>query len=143
VPLRIGEGGTTVTLSAPDGRQVDLPVGKASYSDTFVPGVYTVHSSSAATDIRFAVNLDPTESRTRPVAADEFERLGVPVAHPVGTLTPETKRQVRLQNAELENRQKLWRWLILGTLAVLLMETYLAGRAARKVLVQEEPASAT
>ncbi len=39
-----------------------------------------------------------------------------------------------LQNAELESRQKLWRWLILVTLGVLLLETWLAGRAARRAV---------
>jgi anti-sigma-K factor RskA len=41
-------------------------------------------------------------------------------------------RQARLQSAELERRQKLWRWLILATLAVVLVETWLAGRTARR-----------
>jgi hypothetical protein len=74
---------------------------------------------------------------------DEFERLGVPVPRQIGTLTPAAKRQVRVQTADLENRQKLWRWLILGTLAVLLAETYLAGRAARRASPRAEPAAAS
>jgi hypothetical protein len=142
VPLRSDEEHAATSLRTPDGKQVDLPAGQTSFSETLVPGIYAVHSGSTK-ESRFAINLDATESRTAPLAADEFERLGVPVAHQVGTLTPEAKRQVRLQNAELENRQKLWRWLILSTLVVLLMETYLAGRAARGATVRAEPATAT
>ena len=33
-----------------------------------------------------------------------------------------------MYNAELENRQKLWRWLILAAIVVLIVETVLAGR---------------
>ena len=34
---------------------------------------------------------------------------------------------------EIEARQKLWRWLIVAALVVLLLETMLAGRLARVV----------
>jgi hypothetical protein len=34
--------------------------------------------------------------------------------------------------AQLENRQKVWRWLIAAVLVVLMAETWLAGRAARQ-----------
>ena len=84
---------------------------------------------------RFAVNIDPIESRTAPLASDEFEKLGVPVAQ-AGEAKIETRRQAQLQNAELENRQKLWRWVLLGTICVLLVETWLAGRTSRTVSVQ-------
>jgi hypothetical protein len=45
-------------------------------------------------------------------------------------------RQARLKNAELENRQKLWRYIILGSLAVLFIETWLSGRTTRRILLQ-------
>ena len=35
-----------------------------------------------------------------------------------------------MYNIELENRQKLWRWLILAAIGVLIVETWLAGRRA-------------
>ncbi len=35
-----------------------------------------------------------------------------------------------MYNMELENRQKLWRWLILAAIRVLIVETWLAGRRA-------------
>jgi hypothetical protein len=41
-----------------------------------------------------------------------------------------------LQNVDVENRQKLWRWFIVGTLLVLLVETWLAGRTARQLTPQ-------
>jgi hypothetical protein len=78
------------------------------------------------------VNLDAAESRTAPLPADELERLGAPIAAPVITPVQGPEPKVRLQNSELENRQKLWRWFLLTALAVLLFETWLAGRTARR-----------
>ena len=46
--------------------------------------------------------------------------------------TREIERKVRLRNTELEERQKLWRWFLLGTLAILLVETWLAGWTTRR-----------
>jgi anti-sigma-K factor RskA len=97
------------------------------------PGIYTLNAGEKKA--RFAVNIDPMESRTAPLATDEFERLGVPVAQ-LEDSKVETRRQAQLQNSELENRQKLWRWILLGTIAVLLMETWLAGRTSRAVAAQ-------
>ena len=38
-----------------------------------------------------------------------------------------------LQFAELENRQKLWRWVIIAAIVLLLGETWLAGRTTRRM----------
>jgi hypothetical protein len=48
------------------------------------------------------------------------------------TAARETDRKIRLRNTDLEDRQKLWRWFIVTTLAVLALETWLAGLAARR-----------
>ena len=82
--------------------------------------------------VRFAVNLDANESRTAPLASDELERLGVPLtpAETKPVVTGDSK--IVLQGVEAENRQKLWRWFIAATLAVLLVESALAGWTARK-----------
>jgi hypothetical protein len=121
---------TTLNIRGPEGSQMTAPASETNFTATLMPGIYTVTSSEGAR--RFAVNLDPAESRTAPLAADELERLGAPIAHQLSALSPETRRQVRLQNTELENRQKIWRWFIVATLALLLFETWLAGRTARQ-----------
>jgi anti-sigma-K factor RskA len=59
-------------------------------------------------------------------------RLGVPI----GPLTEEpiaiTRiHQRQLQRAEVENREKLWRWFILAALAIVAVEVILAGSLAR------------
>src|SRR5262249_37652445 len=83
------------------------------------PGLYSADGQSGA---RFAINLDPAESRTAPMAPDELERFGAPVAA-AAKLDPvrEAARKAVLQGVDAENRQKLWRWFIVATLAVLLI----------------------
>jgi anti-sigma-K factor RskA len=63
------------------------------------------------------------------------EGLGVPVA-PAADAQKTPENQALMQAAEAESRQKLWRWFIAATLAVLLVETALAGRAARRATDQ-------
>jgi hypothetical protein len=92
--------------------------------------------------VRFAVNLDTNESRTAPLSADELEKLGVPVTAPVAPEKASKEDKVQLAGIEAENRQKLWRWLIAATLAVLVIESALAGWAARKQsLIKPEEAT--
>lgn len=126
---------TALSVKAP-GNALAAPVaaGATEFAATLERGIYEF--SGGARPMRFAVNLDASESRTAPLAAEELERLGVPVAPAASAAekTPESK--ALMQAAEAENRQKLWRWFIAATLAVLLVETALAGRAARRAANQ-------
>jgi hypothetical protein len=133
VPLQPLEGSTSsrVTMRLPDGSQEDLSDGQSNFVKTDLPGIYTL--SKGGVTKTFVVNLDPAESRTTPLPVDELEHLGVPSLQPADSRSSEMARKTRLQNVELENRQKLWRWLIAGTLGVLLFESWLAGRTARRV----------
>jgi hypothetical protein len=126
-------GVSTMTVRAPDSSVLTLAAGATNFSQTMMPGNY---SMALQPPKRFAVNLDAAESRTAPLPVDDFERLGVPVSHAAATPAREAERKIRLQTAELESRQKLWRWFIVATLAVLLMETWLAGRTARRLVTQ-------
>ena len=53
----------------------------------------------------------------------------------------EEKKRLRLQAAELEQQQKLWRWLIVTALLVLVLETWLAGWLTRRNLAPAVPAA--
>jgi len=132
VALGPNEGGSVV--HTPDGSELRLSPGEAIFSQTMAPGIYTLGAEPGR---RLAVNLDAAESRTAPMPLDELERLGAPVIHQPTVAAHEAERKVRLRNTELEERQKLWRWFLLGTLGVLLAETWLAGRTARKVTIPE------
>jgi hypothetical protein len=130
-----GAMGGEFAVSLPDGSQLKLGPTDTNFSLTMSPGLYTLSLPGMQKKAVFAVNLDPAESRTVPVSLDEFERLGVPLTHQAGAISVDAARKTRFQNTELEKRQKLWRWVLLGTLAVLLGETWMAGRAARQVVV--------
>jgi hypothetical protein len=128
-----------LALRLPGGSQVNLAAAETNLSQTTMPGIYTV--VSAQTSRRFAVNLDPTESRTLALSVDELERWGAPLARQAPPVAREAERQHRLQNAELESREKLWRWFVVMTLAVLLFETWLAGRTGRRPMPHAEGAT--
>lgn len=135
VPLEslVGASPSGAVIQLPGGSQVKVASGATNFTQTAVPGIYTVTSSRGAK--KFVVNLDPAESRTAALPFDELERLGVPTSHAVGSEAKLLAKEVRLQNGDIENRQKLWRWVIIGTLLVLLLETWLAGRTSRAVSV--------
>jgi hypothetical protein len=123
--------GTTVEWHKPDGTTERLAA-NVPFADTDSPGAYV--AAYADQEQRFAVNLPAQETRTAPLSPDELMRLGVPLqineANPV-VQTGERQRHLRLE--ELENRQKLWRGLIAGALAVAFGETLLSGWLARRL----------
>lgn len=131
-------GGGVAVVHTPAGTSMSLPAGAASFAETLQPGIYEL--AAAGRTQRFAVNLDANESRTAPLAADELEHLGVPVAPRQADAVRTADRTASLQGAEAENRQKLWRWLIAATLAVLLAESALAGWTARRLRLNPEEA---
>lgn len=96
------------------------------------PGLYQLAGTDAS--VRVAVNLEPAESRTAPVTIDELERLGVPVKASIQLANTRAAAQVRLANTQLENQQKIWRWIILATICVLFVEIWLSGRASRRIV---------
>jgi hypothetical protein len=93
------------------------------------PGIYTIETAAGTTPV--AVNLAPDESRTMPVSASDFKQWGAKLED--GRLNlPTAEEQRQAQRAELENRQKLWQWLIVGVLGLIAAETLLAGQLARR-----------
>lgn len=130
--------GAAKLLSA-TGVSSEIPADATTSLPIAAPGIYRLVNERGLVR-SFAVNLDPVESRTAPMAVDELERLGAPVAHAkLATPTAEAARQVALQGAEAEGQQKLWRWFIIATLLLLLGESLLAGRTARKGAVEAVP----
>jgi hypothetical protein len=87
------------------------------------------------------VNLDAAESWTAPLAVDEFEHLGVPLKARETDIATRIAQQRHLHDAELEGRQKLWRWLTLSALVVLLVETWLAGWLTRRAGLKPDAAT--
>jgi hypothetical protein len=130
-----GQVAAQVEWQKPDGKKMTLPAGTA-FTETDMPGIYT--ATAEGKQHRYAVNLSLDESRTAAIAPDELARLGVPLQLTPEVSVAQTQAQKRhLQQAELENRQKLWRWLIAGVLAVTLGEIVLGGWLARRVKTVE------
>ena len=134
IPLGGKEG---ATVRQPDGTTVTVPAGTASFTGALAPGIYGIEAGRRAW--RIAVNLSPGESRTEPLAADELERYGAPGPRAPVEAAQAVQREALLQASETESRQKLWRWLLAATLAVLLAESVLAGWTTRQREATVEP----
>jgi hypothetical protein len=123
--------GPKVTLIQPNGSEVEV---QTVFHDANQPGIYAAKGDSA---LRFAVNLAPEESRTAPMPIEDLQRVGVPLKdQQPNTVRPgQQQRQQHLLATELESRQKLWRWVIVAALAILFLETCLAGRLTRRTII--------
>jgi hypothetical protein len=122
---------TARALLTPDGRRIEQPAGATATAAEAVdrPGIYRLSVGGRETPV--AVNLPADEGRTAPLDALDLERLGAKLG--VAPTSEElVVRQRQLRTAELENRQKLWRWVILAVLGLLAVETVVAGVLARR-----------
>jgi hypothetical protein len=139
-PVPIGEqtiGDKNVTITKPDGTKVVVSAKEGTFVGTDQPGVYSLTDDDGAE--LFAVNLDPLESRTAAVGAETLEQFGCRLVGPNAVAENHQRRQY-LHDMQLESRQKLWQWLVLSALGLVVAETWLAGRAAKPTLTEEVPA---
>jgi anti-sigma-K factor RskA len=119
-----------VQWQTPGGKAVTLPAG-APFVETDVPGIY--QAAWGDRHRQFAVNLPVEESRIAPMPVDALARLGVPLGPAAEPKAAPARTQHReLPRAELENRQKLWRWLLAAALAITLVEILLSGWLSRR-----------
>ncbi len=118
-----------VSVRHPEGTTTTVTPEAGAFMAAAQPGLYTATGGTLTKT--FAVNLDPAESRTLPLPTDELDRLGVPVRQ-AGAREPGQANSGPAPAVETESRQKLWRWIIIAALAVLLIETLLAGLSARR-----------
>ncbi|MFT5469678.1 MAG: Mg-chelatase subunit ChlD [Verrucomicrobiales bacterium] len=96
-----------------------------------LPGVYNVEYEGE--QLTHAVNTPFAESRLDPVLPESFTEFGITLARDGSIadaeLSPEDR--ARLEGTELEDRQKLWKWIVLAVLGFLVLETWLANRPAK------------
>jgi len=137
--LAARSGNLPLSVRKPDGSQVQLASGEMHFAQADQPGIYEIQGGPAP--LKFAVNLDAAESKTAPMPGDELERLGLPMKSVEASPALAVAKQETLHNTELEARQKLWRWLIVAALAVLLTETWLAGWITRRNAAPVEAAA--
>jgi len=130
IPRHYGFPTETVTIEAPDGDIQAVPAGQ-NYSFR-LPGIYRMAAdepSLQAGEATFvAVNMLPEESQISPLSLDVLTANGVQLASAKSQRKPLSANQRRqLMNEELESRQQLWKWLLVGAGALLLSETLLGG----------------
>jgi len=137
VPVRpsTGSGPAQLQIRRPDGTAVPSDASQKTFTQTDLPGIYTVDSPLGSR--LFAVNLSPKECQTAVMPIEDIEGLGVSVKQPsiAATQRPETpqtlaaKQRVKRHSdfAALESEQKLWRWVFALLLAFSLVEIGLAG----------------
>lgn len=100
------------------------------------PGFYQLTNREGQAPVAvWAVNLPPSESETTPMGLEQLEALGAVVKQGVveskaAPVSAETRQNVA--NAELERRQRLWRWALVAALGLLVAETVLAGWMSRR-----------
>ncbi len=102
---------------------------KGDFASLASPGLYRFVDGEKQQP--FAINVGEDESKTQPLSFDDLERMGVafgPLSDGEQTLTQ--KRQQR--DVELENRQRLWQWLLLAALLMLASESWLSGYMDRR-----------
>ncbi|MCX5644221.1 MAG: BatA and WFA domain-containing protein [Phycisphaerae bacterium] len=131
VPItgRIPAGTTDIQVRKPDGVTVRMDGNQQTFTQTDLPGIYSISDSTRDTDPQFfAVNLPAAESRTDPMPVEDLEKRDVPLT-PTAAVVSEVAQRAARHNSftEMESQQKLWRWVLVATLILLLIETWLGG----------------
>ncbi len=122
------EGAADLSITKPDGSHALVPTGARTFGDTSEPGVYTLATGDRPETI--AVNLDPAESRTSPLAVEIVQQYAVPLAKSAVVVENEKQKQ-QLRDAQLESRQKYWQWLVAAAFGLAITETFVAGRITK------------
>lgn len=136
--LPIGEGvmgGEEREVRGPDGAITPIAASDTGFRATDRPGIYELASGD---DRRlFAVNLTPAESRTAALDVEDLEARGVPLGDDVVEDADDVRRRADI---ELERSQKIWKGLVVAALGLLVLETWIGGRLARRTTRTEEVA---
>ena len=127
----------SIQIRKPDGTQTSLHMQDKAFTQTDMPGIYAVESSTGSR--LFAINLPAKESRTAVMPIEEIEQYGVSLSRTasVAGQGPEfsdfqSGRAKHLSDiAGLENKQKVWRWVFVVLLTISFIEIWLAGWLTR------------
>jgi len=85
------------------------------------------------TQTSFAVNVDRAESITAVIPVANLEALEVKIGEQKAAST-ELAQMRQMRDRDIENRQKFWKWLILGAIVLLIAETWLASRTESQMI---------
>jgi hypothetical protein len=132
----IPQNPVTTAIVKPNGSRIAITAGKETFSGTDTPGIYRMVTAEG--ELTFAVNLPPEESRTQPMDPKKLEQLGVLFQNATTTKSTKPTKKAKKPFAEIENQQKLWKWLLAAACVLFLMETWLAGRMTRPTLTPQK-----
>jgi hypothetical protein len=109
-------------LSRP-GQSTDHVVGQGPAGVDSVPGITLVPRTDREAARLISVNVDPSESDPERTTPDEFQAS-------IARLTSVPGAEPRVQAREDENRQAIWRYLLMVMAAILIVESAVATRIA-------------
>ncbi len=117
----------TVTNQMGQAVDVSLEAGKIALDE---PGLYSIKGNRW--NQQFAVQIPINESRLTALDPSVLLQYGM------GTTRVQSEQEIvdrlrQMKIEELEQQQKIWKWLLVVGMGILLMETLLAGLAAKKV----------
>jgi Mg-chelatase subunit ChlD len=127
-----------IEIRKPDDSVVRLTPGQESFTQTDLPGIYTIESSAG--DHTFALNLPASECRTEVMPVEDIEMLGVSLAQSSEYSAENAELSAGSRNsrvgrnssfAGMESEQKIWRLILIILLAVSFVEIALAGWLTR------------
>lgn len=110
-----------------DSRAIDEVTGKITFEK---PGLYSVKGSKWSQQL--AVQLPISESRLTPMDSSVLKQFGLATEKLQSDQEiADRLRQMKIE--ELEQQQKIWKWILVAGLAILLVETFVAGWAAKNM----------
>jgi hypothetical protein len=145
VPLsdRAGSEVKDLQIRRPDDSVVRLAEDQETFTQTDMPGLYTISSSGREVNPQFfAVNLSAEESQTDPMPIEDIERRGVVLERPTGRPTDVAAANPQSVIPNPQSKEEFWRWVLAAAFGMLLMETWLAGRPSLRTEASrdEQPA---
>jgi len=146
ISLSAGLSPTNLEIRKPDDAMVRLDAGEKNFTQTDLPGIYTIQSSGGDHILRpgsgqvFALNLPASECRTAVMPIEDLEMLGVSLAQSsassaesdeLSVASRSTRASLHNSFAGMESQQKFWRMILILLLAVSFIEIALAGWLTR------------
>jgi len=135
-----GSSGSAGALPSQKSRSQNSPIQKASEL------ISQTNSQARASDLEskklesemptgtaFAVNVDRAESITATIPVENLEALAVKIGEQK-TASAELAQMRQMRDRDIEDRQKVWKWLILGAIVLLIAETWLASRTESQMV---------
>ena len=134
-------------IEKPDGSREAVPVEAGNFEQTDQPGIYrlisgtgnseddeakTIGDAQVRDEVLFAVNVNRSESETTAIPLEQIEMFSVNVGEQE-TAAAERAQMRSMLDRDIEDRQKIWKWLIVAAILLLIFETWLAARTSSRL----------